>query len=890
MVGLGASPALLVPDAMDGTPCSWAGSLAGTKCEVCAFLGKALLIATDPPMIGPKTVPFSKTRKPAGESMAWNVGAGDRTRVGSDHSGHVAKGKFAYSGGDVCSDALGDGAWGPLFENVVDPIVVVGEDARILAVNPAFETLFGWKASELVGSPVDAIAPRTTPVDHGSAIRRYLDTGVPKVVGRTLEIEILTKDGTSLPVELSVSVLRSQGRTTFVGVARDIRERRESERRWADAAERWYSLLQSLPMPVAVVDADGEAVFVNQAWPGGLDGGANSPARGRTWLATIVEADRKALMDGVRRLFGTGCPLHLLVAYRQEDGVLGTLEVHGSQQTNGPGGKPIAVLVAEDISDRIQTAERLCASERIHRQIVESALEGIITTDRIGRVLTWNAAAETLFGWTVFEACGRTVRDLLFPSGLPEDVGRLWTEDSCADPVLRPRLLLATRKNGETIHVEIGAARLQTDQADQWTLFVRDATDRWLFEESARQTHRQLSELLGAIPAALIVFDDQGLTYHWNSLAEALFEGWTPPEKDFTLWDLPIAWDVPEMRSRLASLDPGEALRLPSLRVGPETGRRFCDVTITRIDGTGEERRYLWSATDVTEQRQLETQLMQAQKLESIGQLAAGIAHEINTPTQYVSDNVRFLQDALRDLLRAWNSLEQLLLESGAGTAVKERLLEIRELADIDYLFDQIPSAISQSLDGLQRVATIVRAMKEFSHPNSTEKTAVDLNRALESTINISRNEWKYVAEMETDLDPSLPVVHCFAGELNQVFLNLIVNAAHAIAEAVGSSDSKGRITVSTRSIGDGWVEVSVSDTGCGIPESIREKVFDPFFTTKPVGKGTGQGLSIAYNVVAKHGGRIFFESEVGCGTTFRVQIPVAYGSESGTNQQEEAA
>ncbi len=822
--------------------------------------------------------------------MAWSAEGDRESRVDSG----LPRSASEAGAGSVASDAIAkeprESAWGPLFENVVDPIVVIGEDARILAVNPAFEASFGWQASELVGSPLDTIAPHPTPVDHKRAIRRYLDTGVPKVVGKKTEIEIVAKGGETIPVELSVSVLRSLGETAFVAVARDIRDRRQSERQWADAAERWYSLLQSLPLPVAVVDPNGEAVFVNSAWPAGWGEEASGPDRSRGWLATIVEADRKALLDGVRRLLGTGDPLHLLVAYRQEGAVLGTLEVHGSRQTHGPFGKPIAVLAAEDISDRIQAAERLSESKRIHRQIVESALEGILTTDRAGRVLRWNAMAESLFGWTTFEAQGRTVRELLFPEGLPEALEHLWVEDAGGEPVLKPTLLLATRRNGAPIPVEVGAVRLETDEGVRWALFLRDATDRWLCEESARQTHRQLSELLGAIPAALVVFDDQGLTYHWNSLAESLFEGWTPPEGEFSLWDLPIAWDVAEVRRKLADLKPEEVLRLPSLRVGPEAARRFCDVTVTRIDGADDERRFLWSAVDVTEQRQLETQLMQSQKLESIGQLAAGIAHEINTPTQYVSDNVRFLQDAFQDLLRAWNSLERLVLESGDGSDAKKRLLEIREEGDLDYLFDQIPSAVSQSLDGLQRVATIVRAMKEFSHPNSAEKSAVDLNRALESTINISRNEWKYVAELEADLDPSLPVVHCFAGELNQVFLNLIVNAAHAIAEVVGGSDQKGRIAVATRNLGDGWVEVSVSDTGCGIPEPIRDKIFDPFFTTKPVGKGTGQGLSIAYNVVAKHGGRIFFESEVGRGTTFRVQIPVAYDTESRASKQGEAA
>jgi len=168
------------------------------------------------------------------------------------------------------------------------------------------------------------------------------------------------------------------------------------------------------------------------------------------------------------------------------------------------------------------------------------------------------------------------------------------------------------------------------------------------------------------------------------------------------------------------------------------------------------------------------------------------------------------------------------------------------EQADVDYLAEDVPKAIEQSLEGVSRVATIVRSMKEFSHPGGAEKQAVDLNRALENTLTVSRNEWKYVADAVTEFDPALPLVNCLPGESNQVFLNLIINAAHAIAEKPpDDSAEKGTITVTTRQDGD-WVEIRVQDTGTGIPENVRSRVFDPFFTTKEVGRGTGQGLAIA--------------------------------------------
>jgi two-component system NtrC family sensor kinase len=240
-----------------------------------------------------------------------------------------------------------------------------------------------------------------------------------------------------------------------------------------------------------------------------------------------------------------------------------------------------------------------------------------------------------------------------------------------------------------------------------------------------------------------------------------------------------------------------------------------------------------------------QAELVQAQKLESVGRLASGIAHEINTPIQFVSDNVYFLRESLSDVIE--------LLQRHRG--LRGRALE-------------------RCTDGLGRVATIVRSMKEFAHPSQKQKTLADLNHALASTLIIAKNEYKYVADVETDYG-EVPLVLCHPGELNQVFLNLIVNAAHAIESVVQGSDRRGTIRVVTRHEG-GVVRISVSDTGTGIPESIRDHIFDPFFTTKEVGKGTGQGLSIARSVVIdKHGGSLTFESTLGVGTTFHVRLPL---------------
>jgi signal transduction histidine kinase len=279
------------------------------------------------------------------------------------------------------------------------------------------------------------------------------------------------------------------------------------------------------------------------------------------------------------------------------------------------------------------------------------------------------------------------------------------------------------------------------------------------------------------------------------------------------------------------------------------------------------------------EKQRMERELAQAQRMQAIGQLAAGIAHEINTPTQYIGDNARFLQDAFADVGGLLDSFGQLLQAAQNDAITDEMLAEMQaklRAADLGYLSREIPQAIQQSLEGLEHVASIVGAMKEFSHPGNGEKQPVDLNHVVSGAVTLCHSEWKYVATMVTDFDPDLPAVRCLPTDINSVVLNLVVNAAHAIAEATNDgATGKGAITIRTRLDGP-YAEIRVEDTGLGIAEDIRSRVFDLFFTTKEVGRGTGQGLALTHAIVVdKHGGTIDFETEVGRGTTFIVRLPI---------------
>jgi signal transduction histidine kinase len=277
-------------------------------------------------------------------------------------------------------------------------------------------------------------------------------------------------------------------------------------------------------------------------------------------------------------------------------------------------------------------------------------------------------------------------------------------------------------------------------------------------------------------------------------------------------------------------------------------------------------------------------ELNQAQKLESVGRLAAGVAHEINTPVQFVSDSVHFIRDAVTDLEKLIGHYKAAIAEIAAGgntAAVQSAVVKAESDSDLPYLLEHLPRAVERSLEGLERVTTIVRSMKEFAHPDRKEMIAVDLNQALRSTLTISRHEYKYVADVDTDFG-DIPIVTCHAGDVNQATLNIFVNAAHAIGDVVKDSGAKGRIGVTTCQDGD-FVVIRISDTGSGIPKGIRDRIFDPFFTTKDVGRGTGQGLAIARSIIVeKHRGELTFETEEGKGTTFFIRLPINGGSEAG--------
>ena len=410
----------------------------------------------------------------------------------------------------------------------------------------------------------------------------------------------------------------------------------------------------------------------------------------------------------------------------------------------------------------------------------------------------------------------------------------------------------------------------------------RTAELQGLLDQVQRQD-RENRILLASISSILVGLGPQDEVIYWNEVAAEVLKIPAGQALGRAFTDLPIDWNWEPVRQALAACR-STLQKTPIDEIHTSKGRLLAaNITPILEDGSVSPR-LLLLGSDITERRRMEQELAQARKLEAIGQLAAGIAHEINTPTQYVGANLRFMHTHLDSLLDALQGCQELVEAVQAGQPagdLADRAALLSQEAQLEYLLQEFPSALNQSLDGIQRITHITGAMRTFSRPDTEQKTSANLNQILADTLIVARHQWKSLATLATDYDPDLPQIACYPAELSQAFLNLITNACDAIADALQDPQrpqppgGMGTLSLSTRAAGSA-AEVRIGDTGMGIPEHIQERIFDPFFTTKDPGKGTGQGLAIAYAIVVKkHGGALSFETQAGQGTTFTIRLPL---------------
>jgi PAS domain S-box-containing protein len=688
----------------------------------------------------------------------------------------------------------------------------------------------------------------------------------------TAEDTFWTKDGKAFPAKYVITPLMEDGRKVgAVMLFRDITDRKEAE-------ETIKSLVLNSPMGIFIAQG-GKFKMVNTAFKEDV-GHTGEELLGEDAFSLITPEFKERVRDNVIQMLKgeRSAPFEFQIVNRRGEPKWLLEKV---TPINYKGEKAVLGYFM-DITERKQAEKALEKVQSQQRAMLDNIPDIAWLKDQESRYIAANEPFAQAIGFSREDLVGRT--DLEF---WPQELAEKYRQDD--QEVMRDGRRKMWEeplvdKDAKMVWIETIKTPIFNDQGEVigTTGIARDITARKQIEDDLRRAHREIEQLFDSIPSIVISLSMTGIVHAWNAAAERLLGLTALAVLGQELQKFPINWEWDRIAEGLARCEEtSKMVRVESVRFKRPDGKEgFLGISINPVKAEeGWLSGLILLGADITERKILEGQLAQAQKLESIGQLAAGIAHEINTPIQYVGDNTRFLQESFRELFQLIEDYRGLLAGEATGEGngdLQQRVEDLLAQADIDYLEEEIPKAIQQTLEGVERVAKIVRAMKDFSHPGRAEKTLTDLNKALDNTITVARNEWKYVAEIVTDLDSSLPLVPLLPNEFNQVILNIIINAAHAIADVVDKGrGEKGAITISTRRLGD-EVEVRLQDTGSGIPQEIQERIFDPFFTTKEVGKGTGQGLAISHDVIVeKHGGAITFETEVGQGTTFIIRLPL---------------
>ncbi|OVE78013.1 hypothetical protein BVX99_00915 [bacterium F16] len=770
--------------------------------------------------------------------------------------------------------------------------ILIARDGMVVYCNPSATTLFHANdSSTLVGKHLKEVLWADEEPFRTQRFRQLMDEASD---GRSTSLVLPQLDGGQISTELFYSAMTLRDSELAQVVIRDVSDRVAAERALAKSEEKHRILFESsrdaimtLAPPSwlftscnnATLDLFGvqetEEFAKLGPWhlsPKEQADGTPSSAKAQEFLLSAMETGSRFFEWTHCKLDGT--PLETTVLLTRVD----------------IGEEVFLQATVRDITDQKWNL-RVLEQERVKFQVMfEMAPIGMLLMDEDTRVIQANASAISLFPTSpenLIGTCGGESMGCVHSHETSTGCGH---GELCGSCPLRAGLesILAGNESIRNLDLQLslekGAIKLEPwvrisaehfffDGRPHVVVAMADVTQEKLAHAKIQKAHENTQRILDDIPVGIMVIDQHGVILGVNQMTcEALgledeesIVG-TPHDRWLRLSG--------RAQEKLEETDIGYA-KPTLLRVDGTEIPILRTVTPTVMDG---EHVWLETLIDVTELERLEMDLEHARKLEAVGQLAAGIAHEINTPIQFVGDNVRFLKDAAAPLLDVADNyaiLLEHLKNQDLLPALRKRGEEVLEAANVGFMREEIPQAVDQSLEGIKRVSKIVRAMKEFSHPGQTELAPANLNEAIRTTMTIAKNEWKYVSTVDTDLQEPLPLVPCLINEINQVLLNMIINARDAIAEKLRGSGDMGVITIATRQE-RGAVEIRVSDTGNGIPVETLPKIFDPFFTTKEVGKGSGQGLAISYNVIVKrHHGTLRAESEVGKGTTFIIGLPL---------------
>jgi len=706
-------------------------------------------------------------------------------------------------------------------------------------------------------------------------------------------------------------------RELMLGMAADIdysldHFSHEAQRKQAEDQLRKLSLaVEQSPSSIVITDLDARLEYVNEAFVKAT-GYSREEVIGKNPRILHSGKNPRASYDEMWAHLTLGAVWRGEFVNRRKDGSEYIESILISPVRDADGRATHYLAIKDDITERRREQQALLESEEKFRVMSASAQDAIVMMDHDGKVSFWNAAAEKIFGYDSSEIVGKDMHSLLAPSRYLESFrnGFEHFRHTGEGPVVGKTLeLSALCKDGREIPVELSLSAVRI--ADHWQAIgiMRDITERKRAEALLRTSEERLQ--LAQMAAAVGTWD-------WDMVANAA----QCSDSYFNIFGIPVSSEPLNYAEWLERIHPDDRYRVEAdIRGVMENGTDYrSEYRIVRPDGSirwleskgrlkrdadGKALSMFGAVMDITVRKEIEAQVvaqyehvaginaqlleankqlehaknqvLQSEKMASIGLLAAGVAHEINNPVGYVNSNLGTLEKYLADIFVALDKYESMEAMVDADNPLLGEVLQLKARVDLDFLRKDIKALIGESHQGLERIKKIILDLKDFSRQDVEEHWVwADVRRGLESTLNVVWNELKYKCEVVKEYS-DLPDIYCLPSQLDQVFMNLLINAAQAI-------EVRGTVTIRTGQEGDS-VWVSVSDTGKGIPPENIPHLFDPFFTTKPVGKGTGLGLSVSYNIVEKHGGKIEVQSEVGKGTTFRVWLPLQQ-----TNAKEQVA
>ncbi len=754
----------------------------------------------------------------------------------------------------------------------VDGIVITDKKGDILWVNPAFTKLTGYTKQEVL---------RKNPRILKSGVHSkefYKDLWETILSGKVWKGKIKNKrkDGSIYVEEMSITPILDENERiiNFIAIKHDVTAEEEAFRELKISEEKFKVITQNAIEAIITMDENGKITMWNPSATK-MFGYTEEEAIGKDLHLLIVpEKYRDAARRGLDRFFKTGegqaigrtIELSGLKKSKEEFPLeLSLSKVQIKDQWN-------AIGIIRDISKRKSYEMMLRDKEKRFEDLIRLATVGIYRFDRKGKIIMINPALVRILGYTDEKEVLELNEESIFPNLEARNRMLLWLEQGKKiygyDTQWR-------RKNGTIAEMQESAWQIYDLEGNfvYYEAIVEDMTEYNQFMQMLQESENKYRTLLDKLNDAVYLLVDNKFELVNNKFLDLLeIEKEDLQSKDFKLFDYIAPESREKVLERQRKLKNHEKVDgVYQFKLITKTGKKkVVEASVGYINYKGKIATQ-GVLRDITEKIRLETEIRHAQKMEAIGTLAAGIAHEINTPSQYVNDNLTFMQSIFGEV----KNVLFLAKEIADGKKDVSELQNAIDNIDLDFLVDEIPNAINQSIEGVQRIAKIVGAMREFSHERPNEFVRVDLKKLIDNTLIISKNAWKYVADVETNYDENLPPVKCLQSDMNQVIVNMVVNAAHAIEDKFKDSGKKGLISIETQKEDD-FVKISIKDNGTGIPKEIMDRIFEPFFTTKEVGKGTGQGLAIVYDIIVnKHSGQLDLNSEVGVGTEFIIRIPL---------------